>query len=137
MFLQHMKEAFSSFLFLCPACVSMFRTVHTNMYISLSYAAVAMTTPLWYQTPDIVAAFIKLKGVLPDKTGDITARFGEQYCAVFMGGESPDEPMLPHFPQSLLTFLSPSFCLVWQSQTRAQRARPEPSAARKGLVASL
>ena len=32
--------------------------------------------------------------------GDITARFGEQYCAVYVGGESPDEPMVPAFPNT-------------------------------------
>ena len=57
----------------------------------ISYAAVSMATPQWYQTPNIVTAAIKLKGIPPDKIGDITARFGEQYCAVYVGGESPDE----------------------------------------------
>jgi len=47
-----------------------------------------MATPQWYQTPNLVTASIKLKGIPPDK---ITARFGEQYCAVYVGGESPDE----------------------------------------------
>ena len=49
-----------------------------------------MATLQWYQTPDMVTVSIKLKGIPPDKIGDITAKFGEQYCAMYMGGESPD-----------------------------------------------
>ena len=33
------------------------------MLIALSYAVVAMTTPQWYQTPNVVTAAIKLKGI--------------------------------------------------------------------------
>ena len=67
-----------------------------------------MATPQWYQTPNLVTAAIKLKGIPPDKIGDITAKFGEQYCAMYMGGESPDEPMLtPHFLHSLC------FCICY------------------------
>ena len=47
-----------------------------------------MATPQWYQTPNLVTASIKLKEIPP---GKITARFGEQYCAVYVGGESSDE----------------------------------------------
>ena len=45
------------------------KTVHTNMHvvIVLSYAAVAMATPWWCQTPNMVTASIKLKGISPDK----------------------------------------------------------------------
>ena len=82
-----------------------------------------MATPQWYQTPDIVTASIKLKGIPPDKISDITARFGEQYCALYVGGESPDEPMLTHsalppfFPFGPFSSVrSPSLCYcIWIS----------------------
>ena len=66
-----------------------------------------MATPQWYQTPDIVTASIKLKGIPPDRLGDITARFREQYCAVYVGGESSDELMLLSSPNTQSLF-SPS-----------------------------
>ena len=50
-----------------------------------------MATPQWYQTPDMVTVSVKLKGIPPDKIGDITAKFREQYCAMYMGGELPDK----------------------------------------------
>ena len=74
-----------------------------------------METPHWYQTPNMVTASLKLKGIPP---GKITARFREQYCAVYVGGESPDELMLPSSPnpQFLLSpsLLPPSDTVHWE-----------------------
>ena len=77
----------------------------------LSYAAVAMATQ-WYQTANMVTASIKLKGIPPDRLSDITARFREQYCAVYVGGESPDEPMLPSSPNAVPPLSLPPSLLV-------------------------
>ena len=63
----------------------------------------------WYQTPNIVTVSIKLKEIPPDKIGDITAQFGEQYCTVYLGGESPDELLLPSSLLFSLLFLWNSF----------------------------
>ena len=82
-----------------------------------------MATPQWYQTPDIVTASIKLKGIPPDKIGDITARFGEQYCAVHVGGESPDESLLPSSllsPSSFFFFENLFHCMY--ESTKQQEA---------------
>ena len=65
-----------------------------------------MATPQWYQTPNMVTASINLKGIPPDKLGDITARFGEQYCAVYVGGESPDGAHATLLPQHTVPPLS-------------------------------
>ena len=47
----------------------------------------------WYQTADRVTAYVGLKGIPTDKMGDITACFGEQYCAVYVGGKQPSISM--------------------------------------------
>ena len=85
-------------------------------------SAVSMATPQWYQTPNIVTASIKLKGIPPDRLADITARSGEQYCAVCVGGESPDEPTQhSSLPSSLLFHI---YIFFETSCTRVQVAGP-------------
>ena len=66
----------------------------------------------WYQTANMVTASIKLKGIPPDRLGDITARFREQYCAVYVGGKSPDELMLPSSPNTQFLASLPLFLCV-------------------------
>ena len=107
-----MERTFSACMFTHLRTNSRLHTPTWILKLTISYATVTIATPQWYQTPNMVAAFIKLKGIPPDRLSAITACFRAVLgCVSHLMSPCYPPPSSANTPSSLSSLFENFVCV--------------------------